>query len=84
MLAALSAFAITGTLIVLADCTGPVILRDPQTGQTVQCGPDGREQTVCYMIMRLVWRISSDIIDGDPLPCGSSLEVFNELWCSGP
>lgn len=44
MLAALSALAITGTLIVLAGCTGPVILRDPQTGKTVHCGPDETEQ----------------------------------------
>jgi hypothetical protein len=44
MLAALYALAITGTLIVLAGCTGPVILRDPQTGKAVQCGSDDREQ----------------------------------------
>jgi hypothetical protein len=44
MLGALSAFAITGTFMVLAGCTGPVILRHPETGKTVQCSPDDREQ----------------------------------------
>jgi len=44
MIAALSALALSGTLLVLAGCTGPVILRDPQTGKTVQCGPDETEQ----------------------------------------
>ena len=39
------ALAIGVTLIVLAGCTGPVTLRDPQTGKTVQCGPDDTEQS---------------------------------------
>ena len=36
----LSALATSVTLVLLAACTGPVILRDPQTGKTVRCGSD--------------------------------------------
>jgi len=39
------ALAISGTLVVLAGCTGPVILRHPETGKTVQCGPDDTAQS---------------------------------------
>jgi len=35
MIAAISALAISGTLVVLAGCAGPVILRHPETGKTV-------------------------------------------------
>jgi len=45
IIAVIYALAISGTLVVLAGCTGPVILRDPQTGKTVQCGPDDTEQS---------------------------------------
>jgi hypothetical protein len=52
--ARLSSLAISGTLVVLAACTGPVILRDPQTGKTVQCGSDDTEQSaeVAYQRQR--------------------------------
>jgi len=41
MIAAISTLALSGTLLVLAGCTytQPVILQNPQTGETVQCGP---------------------------------------------
>ncbi len=45
IIAVIYALAFSGTLVVLAGCTGPVILRDPQTGKTVQCGPDDTEQS---------------------------------------
>ncbi len=44
MIIAICALAISGTLVVLAGCTGPVILRHPETGKTVQCSPDDTEQ----------------------------------------
>jgi hypothetical protein len=54
MIAALYALALSGTLVVLAGCTGPVILRDPQTGKTVQCSPDdtGQSAEVAYQRQR--------------------------------
>ena len=42
---AIYALAMSGTLAVLASCTGPVILRHPETGKTVQCGPDDTDQS---------------------------------------
>jgi hypothetical protein len=45
MITAIYVLAISGTLIFLAGCTGPVMLRHPQTGKTVQCGPDDMDQS---------------------------------------
>lgn len=36
IIAVIYALAISGILVVLAGCTGPVILRHPETGKTVQ------------------------------------------------
>lgn len=36
---------ISGIILALAGCTGPVILRHPETGKTVQCGSDDTEQS---------------------------------------
>ena len=52
MIIAISALAISGTLVVLAGCTGPVILRDPETDKTVQCGPDDTEQSAAVTDQR--------------------------------
>jgi len=54
MIAAIYTLAISGTMVVLAGCTGPVILRDPETGKTVQCGPEDTEQSaeVAYQRQR--------------------------------
>jgi len=45
-IAAIYALALSGTLVCVAGCTGPVMLRDPQTGKTVQGGADDTEQSV--------------------------------------
>lgn len=45
MSAAIYALAVSGTLAFLAGCTGPVILRHPETGKTVQCGADDTEES---------------------------------------
>ena len=47
---AIYALAISGTMVVLVCCTGPVILRDPETDKTVQCAPDdmGQSAEVAY------------------------------------
>lgn len=54
MIAAIYVLAISGTVVFLAGCTGPVILRDPQTGKTVQCGTDdtGQSAEVAYQRQR--------------------------------
>lgn len=54
MLAALSTLALSGTLVVLTGCTGPVILRHPETGKTVQCSSDDTERSadVAYQRQR--------------------------------
>lgn len=41
---AISVLAMSGAVAVLAGCTGPVILRHPETGKTVQCSPDDTNQ----------------------------------------
>jgi hypothetical protein len=53
MIAAFYALALSGTLVVLG-CIGPVILRDPQTGKTVQCSPDDTNESaeVAYQRQR--------------------------------
>jgi len=45
MIAAIYVLALSGTLVCVAGCTGPVMLRDPQTGKTLQGGPDDMEQS---------------------------------------